>query len=330
MRFTQDDWLDGAETRARPKSAKKPVQNRAQILSPELGNGTVTSIFPNQSAVRLDGAERPALCHYRMSTLAFGMENRERSPVCVGDRVRVEAGIIVGRCERRNRLVRPAPNARDPLLHVLAANLDYLVVVAAAREPAFSSGIVDRFLVAASAQKIPQILCVNKTDLLAPGGPRPWAHYQAAGVAVVETSAREGAGIADLLKMLSGKAAAFCGHSGVGKTSLLRRLLADENYGRVGAVNESSGMGRHTTSGAMLLPGPEGCSLIDTPGVMNFGLIGIAQDELLAHFPELSDAAAACGTGCVHNGDPACALPALPRYASYHAIQRSLAQGDPS
>ena len=324
-RFTGDDWLDDVDAVSRPKAAKKPVQNRAKTLLPEEGNGTVTGLFPNQSAVRLDGAARPSLCNYRMSTLAFGAAQRERSPVCVGDRVRVEAGVIVGRCERRNRLIRPAPNTRDPVLHVLAANLDCLVVVVAAREPTFSTGIVDRFLVAASAQKIQQILCINKADLIKPNEARLWSHYPAAGITVVEVSARNGYGTDRLSALLRGKVAVFCGQSGVGKTLLLRRLLSDESYGRVGSLNEKSGKGRHTTSGAVLLPGPDGSSLIDTPGVTNFGLIDIAQGELLAHFPELYAAAAKCGEDCAHDEELACGLRALPRYASYRAIRSSLA-----
>src|SRR5687767_14577943 len=197
--FTDDDWLDEVAARSRRGSAKKPAPSRAKTLSPQEGNGTVTELFPNESVVRLDATGQPAVCKYRMSTLAFGAGHKERSPVCVGDRVRVEAQVVVGRCERRNRLVRAAPNARNQLVHVLAANVDVLVVVAAAREPEFSGGIVDRFLVAASAQKIPQILCVNKADLLEPGAPRPaWAHYEAAGVTVVEASAREDRGTARL------------------------------------------------------------------------------------------------------------------------------------
>lgn len=323
-RFADKDGIEDAEPSSRRKASKKPRLNRAKILPPEEGNGTVTELFPNQCAARLDGTAEPVLCSYRMSTLAFGSATRERSPVCVGDRIRVEAGVIVGRCERRNRLIRPAPNTRDPVLHALVANIDCLVIVSAAREPEFSCDLIDRFLVAASAQKIPQILCVNKSDLIEPDENRAWSHYPAAGVVVVETCARDGRGMDDLLALLRGKVAVFCGHSGVGKTSLLRRLLKDENYGRVGAVNQGSGKGRHTTSGAVLLPGPEGSSLIDTPGITNFGLIDVARDELLAHFPELHAAAVKCPADCVHDKEPACALRTLPRYASYREILRSL------
>ncbi|MFA6317397.1 MAG: ribosome small subunit-dependent GTPase A [Elusimicrobiota bacterium] len=322
-RFVDEDQFD--EEPSRRKSAKKPIRKRAVILAPGEGNGTVTEIFPNQAAVRSDGCARPSLCGYRMSTLAFGAAVRERSPVCVGDRVRVEAGVVVGRCERRNSLVRPAPNARDPVFHVLAANMDCMVVVTSARQPGFSGGLVDRFLVAASSQGIEPVLCVNKIDLASPGGERPWELYREAGAAVLETSALEGLNTERLLDLVQGRTAVFCGQSGAGKTSLLRRLLGDPEYGRTGAVNEKSGRGRHTTSGAVLLPGPGGSSLIDTPGVMNFGLVGVPRTELLEHFPELHAAAAKCGPGCVHDGEPSCRLAGMPRYPSYRSIRSSLA-----
>jgi ribosome biogenesis GTPase / thiamine phosphate phosphatase len=318
-----EDWLDGKEHLLRPTSVKKPREGRAKLLEAQQCNGTVAELFPNQSAVRLDGGKGSTLCGYRMETLAFRGDKRERSPVCVGDRVRVELGVIVGRCERRNRLIRPAPNARNPILHVLAANVDILVVVASARKPDFSPGIVDRFLVAASSQKISPILCVNKTDLLEPGSAKPWSHYAAAGAELVETSARTGDGVRELAAHLRGKTAVFCGHSGVGKTSILRKLLADEGFGRVGEVNAASGMGRHTTTGAVLLPGPEGSTWIDTPGIMNFNLLYVGREALLGHFPELFKASARCAADCSHDS-PRCALRSLPRYESYRRLRASL------
>lgn len=328
FRGADEDWLDDVNAPLRrPDSAKKTVESAAALLRADQANGTVTEIFPNQSAVRLDGAKESKLFGYRMSTLAFGAEKRERSPVCVGDRVRVEAGVIVGRAQRRNRLIRPAPNARDPLLHVLAANLDCLVVVAAARQPKFSAGVVDRFLVAASAQDIETILCVNKMDLLEAREERPWAHYPAAKVALVEASADSGDGTRELSDLLRGKTAAFCGHSGVGKTSLLRRLLGNEDYGRVGEVSAATDKGRHTTTGAVLLQGPKSSAFIDTPGIMNFGLIDVTRTQLLSHFPDLAAAAADCAAPCAHEAEPGCALRGLPRFESYRQIFDSLDPG---
>ena len=275
-----DEWLDDVEGQPRPKSSEKaPLAGRGQLLPPEDCNGVVAELFPNQSAVRLDGQAAPKLCGYRMSTLAFQGANRERSPVCVGDRVRVEAAVIVGRSQRRNSLSRPAPNARNPLIHVIVANIDVLVVVGSVREPDFTPGIVDRFLAAAAPQNIPAIVCANKLDLLEPGAARPWKAYASSVVTVIETCARSGTGIEKLVSLLTSKTAAFCGNSGVGKTSLLRRLIGDEAYGRVGTVS-AAGKGRHTTTGAVMIPGPEGSIWIDTPGIMNFGVLPPRPDTI--------------------------------------------------
>ncbi|MBI4423669.1 MAG: GTPase RsgA [Elusimicrobia bacterium] len=270
-RRDEELWLDGDEEAPRPTaSARKPLEGRAKTLAPESANGTVAQLFPNRGGVRLDSRPGIVLCNYRLATLAVRGERRERSPVCVGDRVRVEGDVIVGRCERRNALARLAPNARNPVVHVIAANVDVLVVVAAAREPDFTPGFVSRLLAAAAEQGVAGVVCANKADLLEPGAARPWTDFASAAAAVVECSARSGAGVAELDRLVRGKAAAFCGNSGVGKTSLLRRLLGDDSYGRVAELSAATGKGRHTTTGAILLPGPGSSTWIDTPGIMDF------------------------------------------------------------
>ncbi len=319
-----EEWVEGLKIPCRRKYAKRLLKGRARELPPAESNATVAEIFPNRAAVRPDSGEAPYLCAYRMKTLAFGGKTRERSPVCVGDRVRVEDAVIVGRCTRRNQLIRSAPNSRDPLRHAVAANLDRLVVVASAHAPDFSPGIVDRFLMAASAENIPAVLCVNKSDLITPGVIKPWSHYAAAKVDLVETSALSGDGITALADIVRGKTAAICGHSGVGKTSLLRRLLGDDRLGRVGRLSTATGMGRHTTTGAVLLPGPDGSVWIDTPGIMNFTLVGVDRATLLTHFPELQEASAHCAPDCLHDSEADCVLRGLLRYRSYRNILDSL------
>jgi ribosome biogenesis GTPase len=83
-------------------------------------------------------------------------------------------------------------------------------------------------------------------------------------------------------------------------------------------------MGRHTTTGAVMMPGIEGSAWIDTPGIMNFSLVDVERSALLQHFPELAKAAAGCAEGCLHDAEPGCALAALPRFASYRQILGSL------
>jgi ribosome biogenesis GTPase len=127
-----------------------------------------------------------------------------------------------------------------------------------------------------------------------------------------------------LASLIRGQTTAFCGHSGVGKTSLLRRLLGDDAMGRVGEISGGTGMGRHTTSGAVLLPAADGSLWIDTPGIMNFALVGVEKAGLLQHFPELAKAATGCPSECLHDGEPGCALAGLPRLLSYRQILGSL------
>lgn len=324
FRGGEEDWFDDVEPPARRRASAPAQSGTLPELDASRTNGTVVGLFPQQSLVALDGSGERRLCGYKLRR-QDGRQGRERSPVCTGDRVQVESDTITARATRRNRLIRPAPNAGHGLLHVLAANIDCLVVVAAARAPEFSPGVVDRFLVAASAQKIEPVLCVNKIDLLPPGASRPWASYRGARTALLEVSTQNGAGLEELSGLLRGKTTAFCGHSGVGKTSLLRRLLGREDFGRVGHISAATQKGRHTTTGAVLVEAPKGGAFIDMPGIMNFGLIDVSAADLLGHFPELAEASRLCPPACAHDAGIACALEVLPRYRSYRSILASLA-----
>lgn len=336
FRGGSDDWLDDEEssTKRRPEPKKQTqTSGRAEALPDTEANGTVAEVFPRLARVAFDDG-RSALCAYRRSSVVGaqteGTDARERSPVAVGDRVKAqvisgEDGVIEGVCQRDKTLKRPAPG-RDPgNFHVIAANIDHLCVVVAAKNPDFSPGLVDRFLVAASAESMTPILVVNKSDL-ADAGTRPWAAYAQWGVQVFECSAKRGDGIAPIRERLKGRSVVFCGHSGVGKTSLLVALTG-EQVGRVGEVSDATGKGRHTTTGALLLDGPEGSRWIDTPGVREFGLAGIAPESLKDHFPEFQGLACE-NAGCWHREEPGCRARELPRYASYRRILESLLNPD--
>lgn len=299
-------------------------------LEPEAANATVAEVYPSLCQALLDSGER-LLCTYRRASL-LSDGKKERSPVAVGDRVQVTPvgatdGVIEGRCSRSNQLSRPAP-AREEKVHVLVANLQRLVIVTSADRPEFSPGIVDRFLVAAHLQGIEPMIVVNKMDLWSqPAEAAPWRTYQAIGYLVVELSAKQGRGVDPLKESLLDQTAAFCGHSGVGKTSLLRSLL-DQDIGRVGQVSEQSGKGRHTTTGAVLLGGPGHSRWMDTPGVKEFGLRGLAPEDLRFHFPEFRELECQ-RRGCLHLlGDEDCQARALARHAGYLRIYHSLEAGE--
>jgi len=343
FRGGSDDWLDSsASSKARNarKKAKGGVSPRATALAPEEANGTVAEIFHKQCRVFFDDG-RMALCSYRRAAVlgALGEEaGRERSPVAVGDRVLAQVisgqdGVIDGVSTRVRRLVRPAPG-RDPgNTHVIASNIDTLCIVASARDPDFNEGLVDRFLVAASREGIHPIICVNKVDLVETAG-HTWSAYLGIGYELFEASAKFGRGLEPVKTRLLGCTVAFCGHSGVGKTSLLSALIG-QDIGKVGDVSAFTGKGKHTTTGAVLLPlsltgGPGQTRWIDTPGVKEFGLAGIEAKELAAHFPEF--ARLACNEhGCEHAGTAqieGCEAVKLPRHASYRRIYDSLQAGE--
>ncbi len=329
-RGDDDDYLDSEKERGshgsgRIAKKKKPL---TAYLPVSEANGTVVEVFPNQCKVLADDGSltpREFACTYRKAKLPTP-ERRERAPVAVGDRVRFEKvgardGVIDGVCERRNSLGRPAPEST--MRHTLVANIDMLVIVAACREPDFAPGLVDRFLVAAQVQGIEPILCVTKLDLYVEGEPRPWELYREIGFQVFETSGLEGKGLADLRAALAGKLATFCGHSGVGKTSILTAL---NGYvvGKTAEVSTSTGKGMHTTTGAYLIPGTK---MIDTPGIREFGLLDVPAEKLRDYFPEFQGLACA-ESDCWHRDEAGCKAIDLPRYGSYRRMVESLMAGE--
>ena len=331
-----DDWLDneqmGGKGRRRPK---KVIQARGLDLPWDQSNGTVEEVFPKQCRVRPDQGDSVLLCSYRWAEIInkAKTEARERTPVCVGDRVLIQkldaqSGVVVGICSRRNSLVRPAPG-RDGQkhYHALAANLDLLVIVASVREPDFSPGLIDRFLIAAEVQKIPVLICASKLDLVVGEAQAPvWEQYSDFGYEVLAISSKNAVGVDLLRQKVEGRTVAFCGQSGVGKTSLMRVLLK-QDIGRVEHVNPLTGKGRHTTTGAVLLDAPKNSRWIDTPGVREFGLINLEVDALAACFPEFRSLKCQ-SSGCLHTPEVECDARMLFRYPSYLRILNSLKAGE--
>ena len=269
------------------------------------------------------------LCSYRRANVVGkSLEFRERTPVAVGDRVLVQAtggatGVIEGICLRNKTLSRFAPGREvGQFQHILAANVDLLVIVASAVNPVFSPFWVDRLIVAAASEGIEILLCITKVDLLSSENEKPWQMYADLGYTVAEVCAKKNLGIAELTEKLIKKTVVFCGQSGVGKTSLLR-VLTGKNIGKVGLVNESTGQGRHTTTSAILLPAPHQSQWIDTPGMREFDLVHLAPEELRQCFPEFNDLTCE-QKDCLHLEESGCQARSLLRYSSYRKIYDSL------
>jgi len=246
---------------------------------------------------------------------------RLRHRPVVGDRVHVrrvadDGRILEDHClidgvEPRTNLLERARQNRRRGSRPLVANLDQLVVVASAQQPPLRPGLIDRYIAAAEQQGMTPLLCFNKWDLADDDDDAVQRVYADLGYPSVRTSAITGEGVERLLELLRGHQSAFVGHSGVGKTSLMQCIYPDHDF-EVRAVNAHTGRGRHTTTHASLLPLPDGHGpgfVVDTPGIREFGLVGIEPDELATLYVDFGDAAQSCRfSPCTHTHEPRCGV----------------------
>lgn len=262
--------------------------------------------------------------------------DRSTNPVSIGDRVDFDleedgTGVVSRIHERQNRIVRRAVNlARES--HVVAANVARAFLVVTVTRPATSSGFIDRFLVSADAFGVPVTLVFNKVDLVAPDSAEAErlaeleAIYGQAGYSTLRTSAATGEGVSDLAQILTSGNNLFSGHSGVGKSTLINRLVPGLEL-RTSAVSDAHNKGKHTTTFAEMFPLPDAAGFImDTPGIKGFGLVHLERDTLHHHFPELFALLPECRFhNCLHRSEPGCAVRAAAeqgdvseeRYANY-------------
>lgn len=190
----------------------------------------------------------------------------------------------------------------------IAANVDQVVVVAAARDPEPSPRMLDRFLVIAEANGLPAALVVNKVELDRVAVEALERRYERAGYQVLATSVKTPEGLPALRDLLRGRESVFTGASGVGKSSLLNALEPGLKL-RIGAISEKWRTGTHTTRAAELVPLALGGYVVDTPGMREVGTWGIAPDELGACFPEFRPFLDGCRfDNCRHLAEPGCAV----------------------
>lgn len=240
-------------------------------------------------------------------------------PVAVGDAVRfVDAqdgsGMIVEVLPRKSKLARRSAVANPgahALEQVIVANVDQVVPVMAAAEPLPKWNLLDRYLVSSESLGLPALICITKMDLA--GGTSDLREaiedYRSIGYRVLLNSVVSGAGIAELREALAGRLSVFIGKSGVGKTSLLNAIQPDLGL-RVSQVNEKTGKGRHTTTNLEMFPLEVGGSVVDTPGMREFGPWQVEDEDLALLFPEMRPYVGLCrfGLGCSHTHEAGCAI----------------------
>lgn len=243
-----------------------------------------------------------------------------------------QSGVIVAITERNSELCRPDSRGN---LRPVAANIDLIFLVIAA-EPRTPYGLIDRYLVAAENVNIRPVILINKSDLLT-NDAADWAEeicstYEPIGYQLVKTSTRSESDLSSLKAAMQNQTSIFVGQSGVGKTSLVNTLLPEVGA-RVGPLSETSGKGMHTTTTAHLFHLPNDGNIIDSPGIREFGLGHVTQQQLIEGFIEFQPFLGHCKfRDCKHLHEPKCAIQeaisegeiSSRRFESYHQIRESI------
>lgn len=276
---------------SRPRSKQRPAHHDAEF-------GLVVAKDRGRWGVVLDTGARLQCTRAR---------ELKRTSIEVGDRVGVVGDTsgdkdtlarIVKRADRTSVLRRTADDT-DPYERIIVANAELMLIVVAAADPPPRTGFVERALIAAFVGGVTPVVCVTKTDLADPSDFE--RELDAMGVDVLRTGVEDG--VERLRERIAGRVSALIGHSGVGKSTLVNRIVpeADRETGEVSGV----GKGRHTSTQSVALEVPGGGWIIDTPGIRSFGLAHVAPEEIVEVFPDLAEAAERCPRGCTHLGPPA-------------------------
>jgi len=261
---------------------------------------------------------------------------RSTNPVAVGDRVTVGEGNWITEIEdRKNYIIRKSINLSKQS-HILAANVDQALLIVTVAKPETSTTFIDRFLASAEAYRVPVILIFNKTDLLNDDE----RNYQQMMVNLYETigyecrivSAETGEGVEEVRPLLEGKITLLSGNSGVGKSTLINRLIPHANQ-RTAEISDAHQTGMHTTTFSEMISLPPSPSkgkgslnglesppllgggwgeagwLIDTPGIKGFGTFDMEREELTSYFKEIFEFSKQCRfSDCTHTHEPGCAV----------------------
>lgn len=241
---------------------------------------------------------------------------RSTNPVAVGDNVEIAlnsegTAFITHIEERRNYIIRKSQNLSKQS-HILAANVDQAFLIVTVNYPQTSTTFIDRFLASAEAYSVPVVLVFNKCDILSDDE----RHYQQSMIHLYETigyecrevSAATGEGVDGLYALLKGKITLLSGNSGVGKSTLINKILPEANL-RTAEISDAHNTGMHTTTFSEMLELPEGGYIIDTPGIKGFGTFNMEPEELTSYFPEIFHFSKGCKfSNCTHTHEPGCAV----------------------
>jgi ribosome biogenesis GTPase len=263
---------------------------------------------------------------------------RSTNPVAVGDRVVINknqegTAFITEIEDRRNYIIRRSQNLSKQS-HIIAANLDQAFLVVTINHPQTSTQFIDRFLASAEAYSVPVVLVFNKKDIL----DEEETHYlemmmnlyDTIGYKCIAISAVSGDGVDQLLPLMKDKVTLLSGNSGVGKSTLINKILPEANL-RTSEISNAHDTGMHTTTFSEMLELPNGGYLIDTPGIKGFGTFDMEPEELTSYYREIFHFSKDCKfNNCTHTHEPGCAVLkalenhyiAASRYESYLSMMQ--------
>jgi ribosome biogenesis GTPase len=237
----------------------------------------------------------------------------QRSVIAVGDRVKVERqedgdGLICELLPRKNEIARIS-YTHSRMAHVIAANVDLMVIVSSVQGPPLWPGLIDRYLVVAHHQELTPLVAINKCDQDEDDEiPGCLEEYASLGYEGIRLSAETGDGMDELREKLKNKTSVFAGQSGVGKSSILN-VLNPKFELATGEISQATNKGKHVTNSARLLLLEQNTYVVDTPGVRTFDPYNLILGEVEAAFPEIAAFASECRfQNCEHDTEPKCAV----------------------